>query len=925
MKIEIFDVDEFIRLNKLPEVTSPVLFQRGDIPDPSGLVSNELFGITIAKRKNTFGYIDLHGHFFHPHVYKVIKRFFRDIEKIVGGSDMYVIDDQGHLTKNPDGETGIEFLYNNWDKIKFPYGDSNIRNERIRMIEKSKKNEIFMSKQIVIPPFYRDITTTKKGGSTQDINNLYTTLIRLSSLLDAGDMFDFSFHSTNFHIQSLLVEIYDYFKVKLEKKNGLLRKYLMGKNVDYCTRTVITAPTFHADTPEDLKIGMKKCGIPLSQCLSLSYPFVTAWVRNWFSVNVFQNSTVGITIDSKGQPVSAVTLQNPEYAISDKFIKKKVDQFIRDPESRFEKIVLKSEDNKDVYLRLSGKVFNEDSTDEISNIFDRHMTWVDLFYIACVDILKDKHCMVTRYPVSDQYGIFIAEIEVLSTTSTMVVHLNDTVYRYYPIVDFGYTHEEIATSFIDSVQFSNCYLKGINGDYDGDQTTMKILWSQEANDECHRKMHEKSFFLNQSGSLIRQISGEGMHTLYVLTKNPTKTSRRLSSNDVSYITDLLSDGVTFTKIVSLLGGKRKQDLQIDPNSESAHYEINDIMTLPPNTIGNNEKIETTVGRYIFNKVIIEGCKLPIPYVNTPLPSKVFSSLEDAISKLLLEDKISIDQMYSYIDRRDWLGYQMHAVITASFTPATIKIHPEVQKLKTELINKYKKELKDGDAIITEKIEKALIEKSKQVLSDDVGMDIYDSDTMASMGNNYKNIMLMRGAVYNRATGKYEVMTNSLLDGLRKEDIPISANTILEGAYPKACGTADSGYLAKKLLASCQTEMLDVKGSDCGSVRGIKINLTEQNKSKFIYRYIIVNKKIVYIDESNIDKYVGKQLELRSPMGCIGEKICNICAGDFYYKIGNYAIGMAASKAATTLTNLNMKKFHNNVIKYKRIDSKKMLI
>ena len=925
MKIEIFDVDEFVRLNKLPEVTSSVLFQRGDIPDPAGLVSNELFGITITKRKNTFGYIDLHGHFFHPHVYKVIKRFFRDIEKIVSGTEMYSIDNHGYLVKDSNGETGIEFLYNNWDKIHFAYGDSNIRNERIRMIEKSKRNEIFMSKQIVIPPFYRDITTTKKGGSTQDINNLYTTLIRLCSLLNAGDMFEFSFHSTNLHIQSLLVEIYDYFKVKLEKKNGLLRKYLMGKNVDYCTRAVITAPTFHADNPKELKINMKKCGIPLSHCLSLANPFIVAWIRNWFTVNVFQNSTVGITIDSKGQPVSAVTLQNPEYALSDKFIKKKMDQFVRDPESRFDKIVLKSEDNKDVYLKLSGKVFNEDSTDEISNLFNRHMTWVDLFYIACVDILKDKHCMVTRYPVSDQYGIFIAEIEVLSTANTMVAHLNDTVYKYYPIVDFRYSHEEIATSFIDSVQFSNCYLAGIKGDYDGDQTTIKILWSQEANEECHRKMHEKSFFLNQSGSMIREIGGEGMHTLYTITKNPTKNSRHISSNDVSYIIDFLSTGVTFNKIVSLVGSNREQDSKKNPNLANSRYEINDIMTLPPNTIGNNPKIETTIGRFIFNKVIIEGCKLPIPYVNKPLPSKVFGAFENMISKLLLEDKISIDQMYEYIDRRDWLGYQLHAVITASFTPATIKIHPEVQKLKTELIRKYEKEIKDGDAVVTERIEKALIEKSKEVLADDPGMEIYDSDTMASMGNNYKNIMLMRGAVYNRATGKYEVMTNSLLDGLRKEDIPISANTILEGAYPKACGTADSGYLAKKLLASCQTEMLDVRGSDCGSVRGIKIELTEQNKSKFLYRYIIVNKKVVYLDESNIDKYVGKQLELRSPMGCIGDKICNVCAGDFYYKIENYAIGMAASKIATTLTNLNMKKFHNNVIKYKRIDSKKMLI
>lgn len=138
-------------------------------------------------------------------------------------------------------------------------------------------------------------------------------------------------------------------------------------------------------------------------------------------------------------------------------------------------------------------------------------------------------------------------------------------------------------------------------------------------------------------------------------------------------------------------------------------------------------------------------------------------------------------------------------------------------------------------------------------------------------------------------------------------------------------TAESGYLAKKLLASCQTEILDVKGSDCGSKRGIRITLTKDNKSKFVSRYIIQNKKPVLLTEDNIDSFIGTEVELRSPMGCIGDKICNVCAGDFYYKVGSTSIGMSASKIATTLTNLNMKKFHNNVITYKRIDANNMLI
>jgi len=47
------------------------------------------------------------------------------------------------------------------------------------------------------------------------------------------------------------VEVYDYFKNSLDKKNGMLRKYLLGKNVDYCVRTVISAPLYNCDDPKE--------------------------------------------------------------------------------------------------------------------------------------------------------------------------------------------------------------------------------------------------------------------------------------------------------------------------------------------------------------------------------------------------------------------------------------------------------------------------------------------------------------------------------------------------------------------------------------------------------------------------------------------------------------------------------------------------
>ena len=51
MKIDLFDIKEFVELNKLQEITSPILFQRGGIPHPDGLISNEIFGVTTRSRR----------------------------------------------------------------------------------------------------------------------------------------------------------------------------------------------------------------------------------------------------------------------------------------------------------------------------------------------------------------------------------------------------------------------------------------------------------------------------------------------------------------------------------------------------------------------------------------------------------------------------------------------------------------------------------------------------------------------------------------------------------------------------------------------------------------------------------------------------------------------------------------------------------
>lgn len=466
MKIDLFNTKEFIELNKLREVTSPVLFQRGDIPHPEGLVSNQIFGVTVQSRKSTFAYVDLHGHFFHPHVYKAIKRMFRNIEKLISGEQTYTINENGILVLDKNGETGIEFVYNNWEKINWAKSDiAGMRNERVDLLTNFKKDEIFTRYLIIIPPFYRDIKSSSSGGETGELNKLYSNAIRYASLLKEKDLFDFQFNQTNLNMQELLVSIYDFFKTKLEKKTGMLRRYLLGKNVDFCTRSVITAPQYHASTPDDLFVDFKHAAIPISQVCSLCNPYIIKWVKDFFDRELFSNKESILLYDPIEDKAEQVRLDRPESVITDKWIKKMIDTYIRDPESRFNIIEIPVVNSKKKYfMRFTGRRLDTTNKTEISELAYRPLTWTDILYQASVDVTKDKHCLVTRYPLLDEFGIFIAKIRVASTTKTTPVYIGSTLYRWYPVIDLNADKEKMATRFIDSLQFSNSYLPGLDGD-----------------------------------------------------------------------------------------------------------------------------------------------------------------------------------------------------------------------------------------------------------------------------------------------------------------------------------------------------------------------------------------------------------------------------------------------------------------------------
>ena len=528
LQVDLFDINKFIKVNNLQEVTNPILLERDNIPTVDGLLSYEIFGRTSTDRSTIFAYIDLHGHFLHPLVYKTWKRMNRKIEGIVSGLDTVVINAKGEIVSDPDGWTGLEELYKHYDEIKFKVTDSDIQKERVDFLKSLKKEEIFVDKWIVCPPFYRDIQLDKANMgkvSVHEKTKLYSDILRLAKALqnDNSGLPIVSFSTRN-RIQALLCECYtDKFMGEIKGKNGMFRKFVMGKSVDYGARFVISSPLFDADKPNDMQVTFEKTGLPLAGACACFFPFFIKWLKDYFYNELYLRKDK-YPIMRKDGSVEYVKLLNVE-KYNDEYFTKAINSFVHSYADRFKTIQLENDKDYDIKMTIMGRhttIDNNPSASVESGIMKRAMTWTDLLYMAAVDICKDKHIIVTRYPIEDYFGIFPSKIEVLSTINTQPMLISGKLYKYYPVVDPKLPTSQVAGLFRDTITLSNLYLTGLGGDYDGDQVTVRGVWDINANKECDAQIYAKKNLLNISGSLIRDTAKEAIQTIYSLTSDVNK-------------------------------------------------------------------------------------------------------------------------------------------------------------------------------------------------------------------------------------------------------------------------------------------------------------------------------------------------------------------------------------------------------------------
>lgn len=390
---------------------------------------------------------------------------------------------------------------------------------------------------------------------------------------------------------------------------------------------------------------------------------------------------------------------------------------------------------------------------------------------------------------------------------------------------------------------------------------------------------------------------------------------------LAYLFSLKSDTITAIDIFRLFN---KKFVQGSNNNEPA---ISPPMFFPADKIivkkgqlpNINNDIETTVGRYIFNLVVISyafGDK--IPYVNETLRSKNVDKLQNHLSDELLMGRIIGEEFGKFQTRLIWLNNFVEILVPGT-SPNLMVLPEEIKKKLNDLILANKEAIINGDTTTyVNNVETPIIEFAREyyIKTNDPGWMLYAKGGKPNFSNVFKNMFLEVGPILDIATGKYKISTACFSEGLPPEENYLYANQGVFGAYNRAVNTQFGGAKTKEFAVAFQSQV--VVEDDCGSQLTIGLDVTKNNLDIIKWRYVRDEEnptQFVLVDPDNLNSFIGKHVEYRSPMLCMTDNgYCWKCVGDLYKRMCLKNIGLANQKLTSVFLNKSLKAFHDTTVK-----------
>lgn len=405
-----------------------------DKKHPQGLFSPEIFGVTEEDRGVKAALINLNCYVMRPIILDMMKRINRTLVKCltlkqevyIRGGKIYEVKDSYEPEDGDITGYGPTFIYENWNKIdkkQFEQQTGRVSNIQVkRTIGMLERENVFQHYVYVMPIAFRE-EDQDSIMVVNDINVLYGDIIRYARIL-AQPVPGLNVTDIESVLQLKVLEFGEYIQDRFLGPHGVARKKIMSRPIDNSARMVIL-PSFHrlSDRIGESKIKLGAIGLPIHHAISMFRDSVIKFSQDF--INALHSEGYfpeGTTSDML--PFYDVEYLSERIAKMEDTYQRTVDFPAIKPDGTFDSITLEFEVEQD------GKW----------ETINKHLTWIEFFYIVCVgylDIYNTRYTATTRYPVDSALSQQYLKPKILCISPELVKHVK--VFRMdfpeFPLID----------------------------------------------------------------------------------------------------------------------------------------------------------------------------------------------------------------------------------------------------------------------------------------------------------------------------------------------------------------------------------------------------------------------------------------------------------------------------------------------------------
>ena len=470
-----------------------------------------------------------------------------------------------------------------------------------------------------------------------------------------------------------------------------------------------------------------------------------------------------------------------------------------------------------------------------------------------------------------------------------------------------------------------------NADFDGDQMAVHVPLGNAAVLEAQMLMLASHNILNPAnGAPVTVPSQDMVLGLYYITKELRSTPEA----------PVIGEGRIFYS---------PEEVIIAYNEKKVHLNAIIQCRVDLNGDGKMQRVETTVGRILFNQVVPKGYK----YVNELLTKK---SLRDIIGSILV--KFGNAYTAQFLDDIMGLGFRMAFEGGLSFNLGDVIIPPEKAPLIEESnaqIDEITMNYNMGWITNTERYNQVIDVWShtnarlSNILLDQIAKDRQGFNPVHMMRHSgargsaeqVRQLSGMRGLMAKPTkanAGGGEIIENPILsnfkEGLSVLEYFISTHGARKGLADTALKTADAGYLTRRLVDVSHDVIITEE--DCGTLRGMTIGALKKNEEivetladRLLGRVTLhdvydpqTGELIVKAGEELNEEYCARiaatpieEVEIRSVPTCEAKQgVCQKCYGrnlanGKMVQIGEAVGVIAAQSIGEPGTQLTLRTFH----------------